>query len=1540
MKIFLADDKRIIKYNLPTKIEEYFLITYKDIEGLDDHSITIEAESGNLKLKSNGDVNIVSSQGISYECILTDYCYSHLKINGQKDNIILFTTPTQEEKLYKIDYTNLNKITIGNSPKNQINYKHDLVSEVHAEIELIDGIWYIKVAENIHTSVYLNSRKITSAKLKCGDIVFLAGLKLIWMKDFIEVNNPNKALAVTGMSPYGQLATIDNHVEPLSDEESNIDLYNDNDYFYHTPRMKEKMENQEVVIDPPPGQDNKDEVPFILTMGSTFTMAASSFVTGFLLYDNLSSGRKTVFQSIPQIVMLSAMLLGSILLPKLLRSYNKKRRIKREKERQEKYSIYLHTKEDKIVQIMKHQTQILFDNNDSAIQCSDIIMKRKQKIWGREQSDDDFLTARLGLGDVASKIEVTAPVEHFTLDIDNLFENVYKVVESSKILKDVPITYSFTEKPLTAMVFNCSYKEDYINGIITQFIALHSGADLKIVILTDSINAEKWEYMKILPHCWSDDRSIRFFGTNIEEYNEISNYINEELKNRKEKIANKNQNSSEEEVIDRNDGYKNFSPYFLIITDNYRKAKNAQFLTDLLKTKENLGFSIITIADNMKNLPNNCEDFIEIGEKTSCILNKELSAESQQVFTNEHITGLDMEMLSTKVANIPLMPKDGLYVFPTSLSFLDMLNVSRIEQLNILNRWQVNSPVTSLSTTIGVHSNGEPFKLDLHEKFHGPHGLIAGSTGSGKSEFIITYILSMAVNYHPYEVQFVLIDYKGGGLAGAFENKETGVRIPHLIGTITNLDTSEMNRTLVSIESELKRRQVVFNTARDALGESTIDIYKYQRLYREGLVKEPMAHLFIISDEFAELKSQQPEFMTQLISTARIGRSLGVHLVLATQKPSGVVNDQIWSNAKFKVCLKVQDRGDSMEMLKKPDAASLKEAGRFYLQVGYDDYFDIGQSGWGGAKYIPSNKIIKRSDDSLSFVNNIGYVFKTANEAVKKETTTATGDQLTNLVKYIADLSEKETLKTKKLWLDKIPPIITINDIKKKYNYNLVQYQITPVIGEYDNPSAQEQGILKLDLTNKGNTLIYGQSGSGKENLLSTIIWSIMTEHTPTEVNMYIIDCGAETLKMFYKIPHVGEIATVDESEKIIDIIKMIGDEMENRKNLFADYAGSYLNYLQNSGEKLPLIVVVLNNYEMFTETYNKISEGIQPIYRDCHKYGIVFIITATTTSSVRVRMSQNFENKICLQLPNDGDYRTILNSPKGLFPYKSFGRGIVGSEDTGYEFQTANICDLKDLNNTIKAAAEKLNAYYKDRAKKILSIPAVVNLSEIKENITTVDKLPLGYNMENKEISFYNFTDKKINLILSNDMGEKIEFIYAIIKELLTVNSNVFIIDFANGIETKFTGAKYFDENFDQAFAQMAHELENESASATKNFYIFLGIGDYKSKLSETGKQIANNIFNNVSLLENSYIIFIDNYSSYKRLAVETWFQVKIDNSCGIWLGEGVGSQVAINASNITMEDRKLDFAYMGFLINNSKRTIIKCVVDDGIEEAPIDEK
>lgn len=316
------------------------------------------------------------------------------------------------------------------------------------------------------------------------------------------------------------------------------------------------------------------------------------------------------------------------------------------------------------------------------------------------------------------------------------------------------------------------------------------------------------------------------------------------------------------------------------------------------------------------------------------------------------------------------------------------------------------------------------YQTCLHEREEGHHGLIAGMTGSGKSEFIITYILSMAINFHPDEVQFVLIDYKGGGLVGAFESQDKKMVLPHLAGTITNLETADINRALSSIESELKRRQKLFNEAREKLGEGTIDIYKYQKYYREGLLDKAVSHLFIISDEFAELKSQQPEFMDQLISTARIGRSLGVHLILATQKPSGVVNDQIWSNSRFKVCLKVQDANDSNEVIKRPDAAMIKEVGRFYLQVGYDELFAQGQAAWAGAPYVPLDKVYHQKDDSIEFIDETGKSIKSID--TPKVNIKVEGEQLPSIVKYLSALAKKNSITVKQLWLPKLASSILL----------------------------------------------------------------------------------------------------------------------------------------------------------------------------------------------------------------------------------------------------------------------------------------------------------------------------------------------------------------------------------------------------------------------------------------------------------------------------------------------------------------------------------
>ena len=1536
MKILLIENDKISKYELPSQIEDSFIINYKPVGGKD-CVITLEASNGSWILKSNGSVNIMNASMLVNEVTLVEYGSYVLKFLGIDDFITLYAMPTVEKESYKLDFGALNVISVGSNPNCNICFHNNLIGQMHVELKKVNDEWYVYPNQDTQFKTFINNKLVTNVqKLLIGDVIFINSLKIIRMRSFIQINNPNKQVTVAGLKAYAEMQVAKNtEYTPVDENEKNTDLYSEDEYFYHIPRIKETVEDTEIVIEAPPGAPQDDDLPFILTIGSTITMGASSLMMGYNVAYGLSSGTRSFWSVLPQIVMFFAMIIGSLIIPRMTVKYRKKKKIEKEEKRQRLYREYLAKKEQEISLANKKVAQIMRDNSIPTKNCALMLNTSNRNFWSREISDDDFLKVRLGVGSIDSPIHIQAPEEHFTLDDDNLLELVYKISDNYKKLPDVPVDISLIEEKVASLICECTYKDQYVDSLILQLVALHSAADLKIVIFTDQDRASRWDYMKQMPHCWSEDKSVRFFATNLEEMKEVSSYLDDELKKRKEKLAEKKSSSSKEgeEKADTKNIYKNFDSYFLIINDNYKLGKNVPFINSLLKIPENFGFSYLVVESSMRNLPTNCNVFVEIGEKEGAILRKNINASAQIHFSNEYENNLNMRDIANTLANVPTMTKEGLSVLPTSLSFMEMYGVSKVEQFNILNRWKMNSPVSSLAAPIGVYANGEQFKLNLHEKFHGPHGLIAGSTGSGKSEFIITYILSMCVNYHPYEVQFVLIDYKGGGLAGAFENKETGVRIPHLAGTITNLDTSEMNRTLVSIESELKRRQRVFNETKDALGESTIDIYKYQRLYREGMVKEPMAHLFIISDEFAELKSQQPEFMQQLISTARIGRSLGVHLILATQKPSGVVNDQIWSNSKFKVCLKVQDKSDSMEMLKRPEAASIKETGRFYLQVGYDDFFDKGQSGWAGAKYIPSDRVIKKIDDSIDFVNNTGEVIKTIKELTKADNSNKDyGDQLTNIVKYIYNVGKRENIETNKLWLDAIPGEIYINDLKEKYNYQAEPYKINPIIGEYDKPASQEQKLLTLDLSNNGNTLIIGQSGSGKENLITTLLWSTIMNHTPEEINFYIVDCGTESLKVFRNIPHVGEIATAEDYDLSIGIFQMLDEEIERRKDLMADYAGNYNEYIENSGNKLPLIVTIINNYEIFLESYGKIADNLLPMYRDGARYGVVFVVSELSPSTVKSKMLQSFYNKLCLQLQNEADYRSSLGAPKGLFPAKIFGRGLVFTEESAFEFQTAYFTDRKNINNTVRDASKKLSEAYTSRARKIPVIPEKVLVDSLYDKVENLATIPIGYSTVTKEPFFYDFSINPFTMVLTNGMNEeRMSFVYALIKLFQKVpNTTVKVIDFVDAYEQDIFGVEAFKNNFDQAVINMNNEVLQNRDSDIATIYILLGVGGIRNSLSPAGKQVVGNLFSNMSTITNAKFIFVDVLVSFKNIQVEPWYQAMVDNSYGIWLDNDAANQLVINVPTITMEERKMNFPCIAFSVSKGKHTVIKHVIDE----------
>lgn len=1524
MIVRLIKKTKIYNFTLPTKIAGNYWITDNDYLGNTRNLINVEEFDGHWKIKSDFETKIMLGENEIESAILSEYSLFFLKINTDNEYVILYCSPSIEPNINILQIRGDCEITIGNDPQATICYNYPLVSRQQARLIYNKGIWVVQDL-NSKYGTYANNVAISSKQLEYGDIVFIMGLKIIVLKDSLIINRISNIVNYDQRLLEPANPWIQNQTEMDNPDEENVEFYKEDDYFYRAPRFKTKIEPINVTIDSPPGKQEEDKTPLIYTVGPMLTMSMMSATTGITALQGLVDGSKDFKAVAPSLITTGVMLSTMILWPSLTKMYQKKQNRKKEQLRQEMYTKYVDSKRTEIQNAMKVQRQILIDNYLPIQETKEIIYGKKRNLWEREIDQSDFLDLRLGIGTTELAGSIGFPQEHFSIDSDNLLQEVYKLGAESRMLENVPISTSFVEKNITAIIGNAEIKQSFIEGLILQMITYHSYEDLKIVLLTNEKNSSKWEYLKICPHCWSNDRTIRYYATNLDEAKEISLALEQEIQARKYKDVNgtRELNSAD---------YKKYKPYYVIITDDYKTVRDVELLKDVAEMQINVGFSLIVISPRLVNLPNECKTFISVGDKKSGIFENELVSNKQKEFDADVDPTLNMYDCCKRLANIPIDIAKANQTLPLSLTFLEMYNVGMVEQLNVLNRWKSNDPTKTLQTAVGVDKSGELFKLDLHEKAHGPHGLIAGMTGSGKSEFIITYILSMALNYHPYEVSFVLIDYKGGGLAGVFQNKETGMKLPHLAGTITNLDTVEMNRSLASIQSELRKRQRMFNEARDKLDESTIDIYKYQALYRKGLVERPISHLFIISDEFAELKDQRPEFMEQLISTARIGRSLGVHLILATQKPAGVVNDQIWSNSKFRVCLKVQDKSDSMDMIKCPDAASLKNAGRFFLQVGYNELFAEGQAAWAGAQYYPAEKRKKKVDQSITFIDDTGNTIKSLDNKQNEVQVASKGEEITNIIKYIVEEAHQESVSIPQLWLDRIPNYIYVEDLKLKYSCQIKNNNINPIIGEYDDPDNQRQNVLTLPLSSEGNAIVFGSAGSGKELMLSTIIYSAITTHDSSEVNFYLLDFGAETLTMFRNAPHVGEVLLSSDSEKISNLFKMILQIMDERKKIFVDYNGSYDFYINHGGKQLPLMVIVINNIEGFLEIYPDYEEVLGQITRECLKYGIVFVLSTNGPNTIRYRLRQNFSQNVVLQFNDPSDYSSVLPGVRKKEPSKGFGRGLINLDGI-YEFQTAYPFKEEKMVDYVKVICNKLNQICEYKAKKIPILPETVKVDDIISSLRGILSIPVGIEKETLEISTISLKNPIYN-ITGEDITSLQPFITGLTKMITKIqNSKCVLLDTLSILsDNPPADVEYDSGNCIVGIDKVMELISEKQTSSDENSAVIMitGISTLLAKLDAVKKGSFTTAISEASKLSTVKFIFIETIDNIKSLNYEAWYKANTDLSEGIWAGNGLGNQFTLKVTTNSRQLRTELEPNFGYTIAKGKATVVKLLEEE----------
>ena len=643
-----------------------------------------------------------------------------------------------------------------------------------------------------------------------------------------------------------------------------------------------------------------------------------------------------------------------------------------------------------------------------------------------------------------------------------------------------------------------------------------------------------------------------------------------------------------------------------------------------------------------------------------------------------------------------------------NISLFEMMNIFMPEDIDLETRWGASQVYKTMAAPIGVTKNGIVC-LDLHDKAHGPHGLVAGTTGSGKSEILQTYILSVATLFHPYEVSFVIIDFKGGGMVNQFKE------LPHLLGAITNIDGKQIDRSLKSIKAELQKRQRLFAEA------DVNHIDKYIKKYKAGEVKTPIHHLVLIVDEFAELKAEQPDFMKELISAARIGRSLGVHLILATQKPSGQVDEQIWSNSRFKLCLKVQSVEDSNEVLKSPLAAEIKEPGRAYLQVGNNEVFELFQSAYSGAPEKMTDSNVK--EFSIFEVTETGkrkpiYVQK------KKKSSENNLTQLDAIVHHVRDYCKSKGIRQ----LDDIclPPLPN-TIIHPEETVNAVGHVD---IGIYDDPDNQIQAAASIDLDNK-NTIIIGSSQYGKTNVLQGFIRTIATSQSPNEAVIYILDFGSMVLKNFEGLNHVGGVVCSSEDEKLKNLFKLLFSEIASRKErLVSVGVSSYSSYVEAGYNDIPHIYLIIDNLTALIELYLEDDDSLLNIIREGISVGISTIIANSQTAGVGYKYLSNFANKIALYCNDSSEYTNIFDHST-IHPDEVPGRCVLELDKRMLECQTYLAFDgEKEIERAqhIQKFISDVNARNVGMQAKIIpSIPTILTEESVAHDF---DARPNGYKL------------------------------------------------------------------------------------------------------------------------------------------------------------------------------------------------------------------
>lgn len=528
------------------------------------------------------------------------------------------------------------------------------------------------------------------------------------------------------------------------------------------------------------------------------------------------------------------------------------------------------------------------------------------RLWERRPDDDDFLGLRIGRGDLPTSISIKPPRANqfqYTPELRRALD----LAREFAIVQDVPITCALRHCGSLGIAGKDSDLVPFTHALIWQIVIHHSPNEVRLAAFWPAHSGHFWSWLRWLPHTRAfDEESYRLlarYDRDPDHFNQVVESLTRELRQRIEHGAAQR-------------------PHVVILLDSYPTygARHDIFL-DLMNRGRSSGFSVLFLVSESRQTPGECGGYIELSKNFLALSGVEGGYTS---FIPDRVSRSDCDRLARRLAMIANVALDKQRELPRNVRFSTILGLGEIKTYDPLQFWKDPSdswhPAPVGQT--GPDPQHDRFEINLNEGFHGVHGIVAGTTGSGKSEFLLTFLMSLAVLHSPDRLNLMLIDFKGGA---TFKDLE---RLPHTVGVVTDLEGYQSERALIAINSELDRRKQVLQQ------HNVANIREYRRSKVRNPDLKPLPNLLIVIDEFDEMVRDYPEFVPELIRVAKQGRSLGVHLLFATQQPSQV-KEGLLRNLTYWIALRVTSTDDSKTIVTIPDAAYLttETPGRGYFRV-------------------------------------------------------------------------------------------------------------------------------------------------------------------------------------------------------------------------------------------------------------------------------------------------------------------------------------------------------------------------------------------------------------------------------------------------------------------------------------------------------------------------------------------------------------------------------------------------------------------------------